>query len=77
MDIGSQKGCGRPGRVARTFPLRVARRPAYPRFASYPGHGRERRVDHTISEVIRSVSTSNSGIGDPHACPPETALIPV
>ena len=42
------------------------------------GHSRETlRVDHTISDATRSASTRNSEFGNPHGCPPETALIPI
>ena len=70
---------GRPARIARTFPLSVAERLAYPPLHSLSrGHGREPlRVGHTISDATWSFSTGNNENGDPHGCPPETALIPI
>ena len=66
--------------IARTFPLCVARRLAYPPLQALitAGHGREKqRVDHTIGNATRSGSTCNHRICDPHPYPLKRALIPI
>jgi hypothetical protein len=74
----TQKGTGDPLGSPAPSPLVWRHTSRTPASLPIPGHDRETlRVDHTISEATRSFSISNRGIGDPHGCPLETALIPI
>src|SRR5271166_1296697 len=72
-----QKGTGDP--IGSPAPSPVMWRDASRTPASLPilGHGRETLRRPHNRKATRSISTSNSEFGDPHGCPPETALIPI
>jgi len=77
MSSMAQKGTGDPTGSPAPSPVMWPDASRTPASFPFPGHGRETlHVDHD-REATRSLSTSNSRIGDPHGCPPKTALIPI